>query len=68
MANVERQITLDDHFRFGNFDVEEILELKRRSRSGFYQDVKVGLVTVIKQGRRSVVPGPIARRYINNEI
>jgi hypothetical protein len=60
-------ITLRDRLEVGNLSVDEVCFLKRRSRSGFYQDVKAGLVEIRKQGRNTVVPGPIARRYINNE-
>jgi hypothetical protein len=63
----ENKISIHDRFEVGNFDVDEVCALKKRSRSGFYADLKAGLVQVKKQGRRTIVPGPIARRYIVGE-
>jgi hypothetical protein len=60
-------ILIQDRFVGGNFTINEVCDLKRRSRSGFYADLKAGLVQIRKQGRISIVPGPIARRYINGE-
>jgi hypothetical protein len=45
--------------------IDEVCALKQRSRSGFYADLKAGLVQIRKQGRNSIVSGPVARRYIN---
>ena len=56
--------TLEDRFRYGCFSVAELLELKSRSNSGFYQDVKDGLVLIEKRGRKTIVRGPVARRYL----
>jgi hypothetical protein len=61
-------ISLADRLAFGNLTVEETRTLKNRSHSGFYEDLKEGLVAVRKIGRKSVVPGPIARAYINGEL
>lgn len=58
-------ISLQDRLHFGNLSINEVCILKGRSRSGFYADLSAGLVSVRKQGRLSVVPGPVARRYIN---
>jgi hypothetical protein len=44
--------------------IDEVCVLANRSRTGFYADLKAGLVTIRKVGRRSIVPGPVARRYI----
>jgi hypothetical protein len=60
-------ITLADKFAHGNLTIEEVCCLKPRSKAGFYEDLKAGLVTIRKIGRRSVVPGDIARRYISGE-
>jgi hypothetical protein len=60
-------ITIQDRLEFGNLTIDEVCALKKRSRSGFYADRKAGLVEIRKQGRLSVVPGPIARRYIAAE-
>jgi len=57
-------LSLADRLAFGNLTVEETRTLKNRSHSGFYEDVKEGLVAVRKIGRKTVVPGPIAKAYI----
>jgi hypothetical protein len=58
-------VTLADRLQFGNLTVNEVCALKNRSRSGFYEDVKKGLVSIEKIGdRKSIVRGPVARCYI----
>jgi hypothetical protein len=57
-------VTIQDRLEVGNLTIDEVCKLKKRSRSGFYADLKAGLVEIRKQGRLSVVPGPIAKRYI----
>jgi hypothetical protein len=57
-------LSLADRLAFGNLTVEETRTLKNRSHTGFYEDVKSGLVVLKKIGRKSVVPGPVARAYI----
>jgi hypothetical protein len=57
-------VTIQDRLEVGNLSIDEVCKLKKRSRSGFYADLKAGLVEIRKQGRLSVVPGPIAKRYI----
>jgi hypothetical protein len=56
---------LEDRFNFGNFTIPEVRALKNRSHSGFYDDVKAGLVEIDKIGRKSIVRGPVARKYIS---
>ena len=49
----------------GNLPINEVCALKNRSHSGFYEDLKKGLVAIEKIGdRKSIVRGPVARRYI----
>jgi hypothetical protein len=62
--HAESAITLEDRFEHGNLTVKEICELKPTSRSGFYADVKRGLVEIVKIGRKTVIRGPVAKRYI----
>jgi len=57
-------ISLADRLEHGNLTVEETRRLKNRSHSGFYEDVKRGLVAIEKIGRKSLVRGPIAQAYI----
>lgn len=58
------RITIQDRLENGNMTIDEVCELKNRSKTGFYADLKSGLVTNRKIGRKSIVPGPVARRYI----
>jgi hypothetical protein len=57
-------ISLSDRLAFGNLTVAETRTLKNRSHSGFYEDLRDGLVAVRKIGRKTVVPGQIAAAYI----
>jgi hypothetical protein len=57
-------LSLADRLAFGNLTVEETRTLKNRSHSGFYEDLREGLVAVRKIGRKTVVSGPIAAAYI----
>jgi hypothetical protein len=63
-ASVINQITLREKLEVGNLTIDEVCALKPCSRSGFYAHVKAGLVKIRKHGRKSVVPGPEAKRYI----
>jgi hypothetical protein len=58
------QISVHDRLQNGNLSIKEVCALANRSRTGFYDDLKAGLVSVRKIGRRSIVPGAIARAYI----
>jgi hypothetical protein len=60
-------VTIQDRLESGNLTVAEVCALKSRSRTGFYADLKAGLVEIRKCGRKSVVPGPVAKRYIWGE-
>ena len=57
-------ISLADRLAHGNLTIQETRLLKNRSHSGFYDDVKRGLVAIEKNGRKSIVRGPIAKAYI----
>ena len=65
--NTQPLITLEDRLTSGNLTVDEVRALKNRSRTGFYEDVKAGRVKIEKIGRKSIVRGPIATRYIAGE-
>jgi hypothetical protein len=60
-------ITIHDRLEVGYFTIDEVCALKNRSRTGFYQDLKDGLVKIKKDGRKSKVHGPVAKRYIAGE-
>jgi hypothetical protein len=57
-------LTIEDRLKHGNLTIVEVRALRNRSHSGFYEDVKRGLVSVRKIGRKTVVPGPVAVAYI----
>jgi hypothetical protein len=60
-------ITLQDRLKHGNLEIPEVIALRKCSKSKFYQDKKAGRVKVKKHGRKSVVGGPEACRYIASE-
>ncbi len=60
-------VTIQDRLENGNLTIDEVCALANRSRTGFYSDLKAGLVTIRKVGRKSIVPGPIAKAYIVGE-
>ncbi len=60
-------VTMEDRLANGNLTVAEVCALAGRSRTGFYEDLKAGLVTVRKAGRKTLIPGPVAKRYIAGE-
>lgn len=66
MAALKERLSIPVEVRLnsGNLTVEEVCALATRSKTGFYEDLKAGLVAVRKIGRKSVVPGPIAKAYI----
>ena len=63
-AKKDSVLTIDERLQHGNLTVVEVRTLRNRSHSGFYEDLKRGLVSVRKIGRKTVVPGPVARAYI----
>jgi hypothetical protein len=56
--------TLAERFEFGNFTIREVRALKNISHTEFYTDIKRGFVRIEKRGARSIVRGPVAKRYI----
>jgi hypothetical protein len=60
-------ITIHDRLEAGNLTIDEVCALKPRSRTGFYADLKAGLVSIEKIGSKSIVRGPVAKRYIAGE-
>jgi hypothetical protein len=56
-------VTLGDRLEYGRLSVDETCALKNCSRSQFYRDLKDGLVTIVKDGKKSSVLGPEAKRY-----
>jgi hypothetical protein len=65
--NKPQILTIQDRLEYGNLSIAEVCALANRSKTGFYADLKAGLVTIRKIGRESVVPGPAARRYSRGE-
>jgi hypothetical protein len=60
-------VTIQDRLEAGNLTIDEVCALKQQSRTGFYADLKAGLVKIEKRGRKSIVRGPVAKRYIAGE-
>jgi hypothetical protein len=60
-------VTIRDRLEDGNLTINEVCALANRSKTGFYSDLKAGLVTIRKIGRKSIVPGHVAKRYIAGE-
>jgi len=60
-------ISIQDRLEHGNLNIDEVCALKQRCKTGFYADVKAGLVAIEKVGRRSIVRGPVAKQYIAGE-
>jgi hypothetical protein len=67
IAKAQPLVTILERLDAGNLTVDEVCALANRSRTGFYADLKAGLVTIRKIGRKTVIPGPIAKRYIAGE-
>jgi hypothetical protein len=59
-----KSFSLTERLAHGNLTLDEVCELKPRSRSGLYEDARAGLLVIEKHHRRSLVRGPIARAYI----
>ena len=60
-------VTFEQRLLFGNLTVDETCALAGCSRTRFYEDLKLGLVTVTKFGRSTRIPGPVAQRYARGE-
>ena len=56
----DKEFSLAERLEHGNLTIGEVCDLKPRCHSGFYEDLKKGLVVLRKIGRKSVVPGPVA--------
>ena len=61
----DKEFSLAERLEHGNLRVKEVCDLKPRCRSGFYEDVKKGLVKIEKSGRSSIIRGPVAKAYIS---
>ncbi|RTL90801.1 MAG: hypothetical protein EKK29_01370 [Hyphomicrobiales bacterium] len=56
--------SLAERLDFGSFSVREAQQLAGVSNTKFYNDVKAGLIEIIKRGRASAVPGPSLKKYM----
>ncbi len=63
-GNTRPTVTIQDRLDNGNLTIDEVCALANRSKTGFYSDLKAGLVTIRKVGRKSIVSGPVAQLYI----
>jgi hypothetical protein len=60
-------VTILERLEAGNLTIPEVCALANRGKTGFYDDLNAGLVSIRKIGRKSVVPGRVAKRYIAGE-
>ncbi|MEK4035319.1 hypothetical protein WOC76_07030 [Methylocystis sp. IM3] len=56
--------SIEERLDYGSFSVREAQSLAGVSNTKFYNDVKKGLVQIIKRGSASSVPGPSLKRYM----
>lgn len=60
-------LTLTDRLSHGNLTIAELSALSKRGRSSIYNDLAAGKLAIIKIGNRTLIPGPIAARYIGGK-
>src|SRR3977135_4489536 len=51
--NCKSLVTIGDRLEYGKLSIDEVCTLANRSKTGFYQDLKAGLVKIEKNGRKS---------------
>jgi hypothetical protein len=62
MPNVT-SISLQDRLEHGFLTIDEYRSLNgNQSKSSFYKDLKAGKISIKKLGRKSIIPGPVAKR------
>jgi hypothetical protein len=59
-------ISIEDRFAHGFFSIQEAAELANCSVSQIYLDVQAGRVELRKFGRRSAIPGPSLRAFLDS--
>jgi hypothetical protein len=64
-AMSDKEFSLAERLEHGNLTIGEVCDLKPRCHSGFYEDLKKGLVKIEKIGRKSIIRGPVAKAYIS---
>jgi hypothetical protein len=57
-------LSLADRLAFGVVTVPELQDLKQCGRTTIYEDIRAGVLPVIKQGRSTRISGPVARDYV----
>jgi hypothetical protein len=58
-------VTLQDRLDYGYITIDEFRALNgNQSKSAFYADVKSGQISIVKRGRKSLVPGHVAKRSL----
>ena len=48
------------------YDIAEVASILRLSRATLYQRIRVGLITIQKDGRRTFVTASELRRYVDS--
>jgi hypothetical protein len=63
-AAKQHKITIEDRFAGGFFSIQELVDLKKSSRTRVYADIKAGLLPVEKFGRATRIAGHVAKAYV----
>jgi len=58
------QISIEDRFRYGFFDISEICALARKSRATIYMEIQNGVLKATREGRRTRVRGTELAKYL----
>ncbi len=61
------KITMAERMVHGNFTLDEVQTLKMLGKSAVYADIYTGKLAVEKHGRRTLVPGPLVKLYLDNQ-
>lgn len=64
MSIKESHFSFADRLAIGRFDIDEVTALSGISRSSLYRDIRDGKLTIIKDGRRTLVFGPTLQKYL----
>jgi len=62
-------VSLQDRLDFGYLTIDEYRALNgNQSKSSFYKDLKDGKISIEKRGRKSLIPGSVAKRSLAGEV
>jgi hypothetical protein len=62
LRKIMSNITLQDRLDYGYITIDEFRALNgNQSKSSFYKGLKAGKLLIERRGRKSLVPGPVAK-------